>query len=78
MERQLMDAALDKMAFTLTVTFSEEQISRLLVGYLAACELYVRNTGDGDGQLPNGVLQYHNEAKRLLGLPGPRGNGGNS
>lgn len=66
---------LDRLSITLQAAFNEEQIARLLVGYLASCELYVRDRHDGDGRLPNGVLVYHNEAKRILGLTDIGGNG---
>lgn len=73
--KPIVDVALDKMTITLMACFSEEQLTRLLVGYLAACELYVRDTKDGQGKLPPGLQSFHNEAKGLLGLSRISSNG---
>lgn len=78
MEReQFVQEKLDTLTLTMMAAFTQDQVTRLLVGYLASCELYIRDTNDGEGILPPGLLNYHNEAKRLLGLSGPVGNGTN-
>lgn len=76
MDREpLVEAAMNKMTLTMMAAFSEEQITRVLVGYLTSCELYMRDTGDGQGKLPLGLQAFHNEAKALLGLSNAIGNG---
>lgn len=71
---ELMKSTLDTLALTLGAAFSKGQMTSVLVGYLASCEIYLQNPEEG--VLPEGILEYHNEAKRILGLESLSRNGG--
>lgn len=63
-----LHVALDALELQILSSMRAVDMARLLVGYFTAVEMFTDDTGDGNGKVPQPVLDYHNAVKAKFGV----------